>query len=194
MESAAPEPLELKEGYEDLVYRYVDPATGMAKTSLDVETIPEGVRKEVVVFDAAAPTPAGWEHVVDLSQGLPTTTVPTRGFVLKTRVAAKQPSPQAAGKTLSAVPTARVGAHEVVMFTTQGCGYCRKARKYFANKGIPYSEFDVERDPQARPKLTAMAQRAGVPSNQLQGVPIIFIDGQPLVGFDQGQVGRLLGI
>ena len=81
------------------------------------------------------------------------------------------------------------------MFSTQGCGYCRKARAYFNKHDVAHSEYDVERDPKAAPKLQALAKRAGVPVAQLQGgVPLIFIDGSPHVGFDQRKISKLLGL
>ena len=173
---------------EGQVYRYVDPADGQVKTASAVDSIPESARSSVLVFDPASPTPAGWEHVADLAAGLPAQTVPTQGFFLKPTVAAPAPSAKAAAAK-------KGGAHEVVMFSTQGCGYCTKARRFFKKHAVAHSEYDVERDPKAGPKLAELAKRAGVPLSQLQGgVPLIFINGTPHMGFDQGKISGLLGI
>jgi glutaredoxin 3 len=168
------------------VFRFIDPGDGAVKTATAVDAIPAPARKQVLVFDAQAPTPAGWEHVVDLSGAHPALTVPTRGFVLRPVVAVLAPGPAS---------KARRSGHEVVMFSTQGCGYCKKARAYFDRHDVAHSEYDVERDAKAGPKLQALAKQAGVPMSQLQGgVPLIFIDGKPHVGFDQGKIAKLLGI
>jgi glutaredoxin 3 len=182
---AAPAPLAVPG--DGQVYRYVDPSDGAVKTAASVEGIPESARGAVVVFDAAAPTPPGWEHVVNLTGGAAAETVPTQGFVLRPSVVIAPPSAVAS--------KAAKRGHDVVMFSTQGCGYCRKARAFFKKHGVAHSEYDVERDPKAGPKLAELAKRAGVPTSQLQGgVPLIFIDGTPHVGFDKGKVARLLGI
>lgn len=168
------------------VFRFIDPGDGTVKTATEVDAIPAAARGQVLVFDSKAPTPAGWEHVVDLSAAQPATSVPTRGFVLRPTIAVSAPS--------SGVK-AKKAAHEVVMFSTQGCGYCKKARAYFKKHDVAHSEYDVERDAKAGPKLQELAKKAGVPVAQLQGgVPLIFIDGSPHVGFDQRKIAKLLGI
>ena len=53
------------------------------------------------------------------------------------------------------------------MFTTQGCGYCRKARSYFKKHNVAHSEYDVERDPKAGPRLAELAKRAGVTNSTI---------------------------
>src|SRR5688572_19620663 len=37
---------------------------------------------------------------------------------------------------------------DVVMYSRADCGYCAKARRYFAERGIPYVEKDVQRNAQ----------------------------------------------
>ena len=182
---AAPEPISVPGPGQ--VYRYLDPADGAVKTASAVEAIPEGARDSVVVFDAKVPTPPGWEQVVNLSKGTPAQTTPTQGFVLRPTIVVRSQG--------NATAKSKRAGHEVVMFSTQGCGYCRKARAYFKKHGVAHSEYDVERDPKAGPKLAALAKEAGVPVAQLQGgVPLIFINGKPHVGFDQAKIARLLGI
>ena len=183
-EPAAPAALEAPTAGQ--VFRFIDPATGKVGTSATFEAIPESARTQVLVFDASAPTPAGWEHVADLSGELPAKTAPTRGFVLRPTGVVDQPA---------STTKASKAPHRVVMFSTQGCGYCKKARAFFDKHGVAHSEYDVERDPKAAPKLQELAKEAGVPVAQLQGgVPLIFINGAPHVGFDQAKISRLLGI
>jgi len=171
---------------EGQTFRYVDPADGAVKTATTVDAIPEAARGSVLVYDPKFPTPAGWEHVANVRADGPVQTLPTQGFLLRPTVLLQGPT--------AATATTRRG-HEVVMFTTQGCGYCRKARAYFKEHDVAHSEYDVERDPKAGPKLAELAKRAGVPASKLQGgVPLIFIDGTPHVGFDKGKIARLLGI
>ena len=168
------------------VFRFIDPGDGSVQTASSLEGVPEAARNEVLVFDASAPTPAGWEHVADLSGVLPTQSTPTRGFVLR---------PSVSVVAAPATTRAKRAAHEVVMFSTQGCGFCKKASAFFKKHGVAHSEYDIERDAKAGPKLQELAKAAGVPLAQLQGgVPLIFIDGSPHVGFDRPKLAKLLGI
>ena len=80
------------------------------------------------------------------------------------------------------------------MFTTAGCGYCSKARKFLTEQRIPFTELDVEEDPAAPGRLSALGQKAGLGARDLQGVPIIFVDGTPILGWDQRRLSSLLGL
>src|SRR4030095_3908130 len=57
------------------------------------------------------------------------------------------------------------------------------AKKFLSQKGVPYTEKDVSRDPRAASELQQLGQR---------GVPVIMVDGHMVVGFDRAQLERLL--
>lgn len=65
---------------------------------------------------------------------------------------------------------------KVEIYTTDHCTYCSRAKMILEQKGIPYTEYDVEKDPE---KLDEMMQRSGNRS-----VPQIFINDQKIGGFD----------
>ncbi|MFO0747414.1 MAG: glutaredoxin domain-containing protein [Myxococcota bacterium] len=182
--AATPQPLSIAAGRSDLVFRYLDQA-GAVATASKLDDIPAASRRQVVVWDPLAPTPAGWDHVADLSKGLPATAEPRQGFAFATAAAAPRPIATAAADS---------GNHDVVMFTSAGCGYCAKARKFLKSKSIPYTEMDIGADPAAATKLSSLGQRAGLSQSDLQGVPIIFVDGKPVLGWDESRVSQLLGL
>jgi glutaredoxin 3 len=81
----------------------------------------------------------------------------------------------------------------VQIYTTQFCGYCAAARKLLSNKGVPFEEIDVGSDSALR---AAMMERSG-----RRTVPQVFINGQPVGGYDDiaalnasGELDQLLGI
>jgi glutaredoxin 3 len=74
----------------------------------------------------------------------------------------------------------------VVVFTTPTCTYCRAAKKYFREQGVPFKDVDVSRDSSA---ARDMVRRSGQ-----QGVPVIDIGGKIIVGFDRPKIDRLLGL
>ena len=75
---------------------------------------------------------------------------------------------------------------KVVMFSTPTCSYCKKAKKYFREKQVPFRDVDVSRDQSA---ARDMVKRSGQ-----QGVPQILIGSKIIVGFDRPKIDRLLDL
>lgn len=75
---------------------------------------------------------------------------------------------------------------KVVLFSTPTCSWCRKIKRYFIEHKVKFKEIDVSRD--------ARAARDIVRRTGQMGVPVTLIDNRPIVGFDKGQIDRLLGI
>lgn len=75
---------------------------------------------------------------------------------------------------------ARITPSRVVMFATDWCPYCAKAREVFREQGVRFTEINVERDPEG----------ARFQSEQLRanGVPTIVIGNRLIHGFDEGQI------
>lgn len=76
---------------------------------------------------------------------------------------------------------------KVEIYSTPSCHFCQMAKEFFKENGVEYTNYDVASD-------TAKRQEMMEKSGQL-GVPVIVIDNKDLViGFDQKQVSKLLGI
>ena len=75
---------------------------------------------------------------------------------------------------------------DVIIYSTPTCHYCHLAKEFFKEQGIAYTEYDVLTDLEKRKEMVDK-------SGQL-GVPVIYIDGKVVVGFDQGEISSLLGI
>lgn len=86
-------------------------------------------------------------------------------------------------------PMAR--ATGVVVYGTSWCGFCKKAREYFTAKHVPFEDKDVEKDPSAAKELAQKEAAQHVHSN---GVPIIDVHGQLVMGFDKPKLDQLLGL
>lgn len=78
------------------------------------------------------------------------------------------------------------GMATVRIYTTPTCVYCKMAKEFFKKNNITYQELNVAEDQKAREE---MVQK----SHQL-GVPVIEIDGEILVGFDEGELRKMLGL
>ncbi len=73
---------------------------------------------------------------------------------------------------------------KVLIYSTPTCPYCKRAKEYLSRKGIPYTDINVAAD---REKAKEMIQKSGQ-----MGVPVIIIDGEIVVGFNQAQLDKLL--
>jgi glutaredoxin len=69
------------------------------------------------------------------------------------------------------------------MYATDWCPYCRKAREFFARRGITYAELDIEKSPAARAEYDRLGGR---------GVPLILVGTQRMNGFSQERLARML--
>jgi glutaredoxin-like YruB-family protein len=91
------------------------------------------------------------------------------------------------GMTSAGVAEAeRVRRPRVLVFTTQTCPWCVRAKQYLREQQVPFREVDVSRN--------ASAARDLVRKTGQTGVPVVEIDGQPIVGFDRAKIDRLLGL
>ncbi len=79
---------------------------------------------------------------------------------------------QPAGEA-QAAPGLRQDA-QVVLYATRWCGYCKKAREFFASNGIAYEERDIEASTSAGAEYRALGGN---------GVPVVVIDELVIHGF-----------
>ena len=75
---------------------------------------------------------------------------------------------------------------KVIMFTTPTCSHCTTAKRYLREKGIKFKEIDVSRNQKA---AQDMLRKTGQ-----QGVPQLWINNRPVVGFDRNKINSLLSL
>lgn len=103
------------------------------------------------------------------------------------KITDNEPSDDSAEREKKANPGAKKipAPGEVVIFTTPTCGYCKRAKAFFAKHNIAYTEYDIAADPQAKKRFRELNGN---------GVPLIYIGKERVVGFNQSRLQRLLGI
>lgn len=74
---------------------------------------------------------------------------------------------------------------DVTIYTSSTCTYCKAAKAYLDENNIDYTEKHVDTDREAMNELIAKGHR---------GVPVINIDGEEIVGFDQPKIAKLLNL
>ncbi len=65
---------------------------------------------------------------------------------------------------------------EVKVYSTNYCPYCTRAKHLLKSKNIPFQEIDLTNDSELREKISKETGH--------QTVPMIFIDGKFIGGFD----------
>jgi len=73
---------------------------------------------------------------------------------------------------------------KVTIYTTPTCGYCYQAKQFLNRQGVSFVEKNVAADRKAAMEMVRLSGQ--------QGVPVIAVDGQVVVGFDQPRLMQLL--
>jgi glutaredoxin 3 len=81
----------------------------------------------------------------------------------------------------------------VVIYTTGYCPYCFGAKSLLRSKNVEFEEIDVTNDPGRRAEMEKLSGRYTVPQ--------IFIDDEPIGGYDdarqldfEGKLDQMLGL
>ena len=75
---------------------------------------------------------------------------------------------------------------KVSIYSTPTCHYCNLAKDFFKEHKIDYTAYDVLSDLEKRKEMVAK-------SGQM-GVPVIMVDDQIIVGFDEDTLRELLEV
>jgi len=75
---------------------------------------------------------------------------------------------------------------KVTIYTTTSCVYCRMAKDFFQKNNVEYTELNVVHDEKAREDMIKKSRQLGV--------PVIDVDGEIFVGFDQSGLKKALKI
>ena len=68
-------------------------------------------------------------------------------------------------------------APKVTVYSTPTCPWCHRAKKFLQENQVAYEEKDVASDHDARHEMIRMSQQ--------MGVPVIDIEGEVVIGFNE---------
>lgn len=74
----------------------------------------------------------------------------------------------------------------VIIYSTTWCGYCKMLKKYLDDKGVKWTEKDIEQDAAAHAEL--MEKIGG----NFRGVPVSDVKGTIVLGFDRPSIDAAL--
>jgi glutaredoxin 3 len=73
---------------------------------------------------------------------------------------------------------------KVLLFSSLTCSWCRRAKRYFKDRGVPFKEINIEREPEAARDIVRKTGQTGV--------PVIKIGSKWIVGFDRERIEKEL--
>ena len=76
-----------------------------------------------------------------------------------------------------------VAPSPVVVYSTQTCPWCDRAKQYLTSRNVPFVDKDVSTDIEAAREMIQISGQ--------QGVPVIATDQEVIVGFDQLRLARM---
>ncbi len=74
----------------------------------------------------------------------------------------------------------------VTIYSTPVCHFCHAAKDFFKENNVDYSEYDVAADLEKRTEMIDMTGQ--------MGVPVIRINDDVIIGFDEPKLKELLGL
>ncbi len=75
---------------------------------------------------------------------------------------------------------------KVQIYSTPTCHFCHLAKDFFDAKGVKYVEYNVATDLDKRKEMMDKSSQ--------MGVPVIDIEGDITIGFDEAHISQVLGL
>ena len=82
---------------------------------------------------------------------------------------AAQPAAKTSPASVTFKKTRAPQTQTVELYVTSWCPYCKKARNFFRSRGIPFREYDIEKDRKAARRKKRMDPQGGVPFAVIYG-------------------------
>jgi glutaredoxin 3 len=79
-----------------------------------------------------------------------------------------------------------MAAKEVKVYSTPTCPWCKKAKQFLDANKVTYQDFNVAQDSAARDEMVKKSSQTAV--------PVIIIDGEIVVGFNEPALKTKLGL
>lgn len=75
---------------------------------------------------------------------------------------------------------------KVEIYTSPTCHFCHLAKDFLTDKGVTFEEYDVLTNVERRQE---MIEKSGQ-----MGVPVIAVEDKIMVGFDEQELSKMLGL
>ncbi|WIO74023.1 glutaredoxin family protein [Porticoccaceae bacterium LTM1] len=76
-----------------------------------------------------------------------------------------------------------VAEGEVLVYSAEWCGYCTALKSFLAEKNIPFTELDIDKDSDAKRQFKSLGGR---------GIPLSVVNGEVIRGFNPDGILKAL--
>lgn len=185
-EAKLPEGFAVRDGDPTLLFQFYDPSQGLTVTH-SVAEVPAQYRSNVMVLCSAfkkGDVPPELVIIADLSRANSDGTYPYR--------LASRYDVSFAVKLGEGVVLDTPSESQVILFSATWCPHCRSARRWLEFNNVPFVEKNVEEDPQAAALLMSLGKKQGMSPEMLTSVPIFYVNGRLIIGFNPQELSALL--
>jgi glutaredoxin len=161
-------------------------------TATDISKIPDDAKKNVRVQDLSLPPEKrnpDWIFLADLTKKNADGKYSVHAVKRSDYEKKRHPETAKATSGPSTDKTKVTLSSPVILYATNHCPYCKKARKWLLQQQIPFKEVNIETDAAATSRLQKLGQEQGVST---AGVPMLEVNGRLIPGFDPAAVIRAL--
>ena len=74
----------------------------------------------------------------------------------------------------------------VKVYSTEACPWCKKAKAFLSENSVPFTDLNVAEDKEAREEM--------IKNSGQMGVPVIDIDGQIIIGYNEAEIKAKLNL
>jgi len=186
----------VREDSKDLALFWFD-STGAVHRVESVAGVPLEARDRVLVQPLEARQSSGaWAFIADLRKPggdgkYPVQVVTREAYSdeVRARMRASHPEqePASTGAAVAGSPSGQaplVETKQVVIYLTQGCPHCRRAKEWMTRVGVPFVERDIEED--------SAAARWVMENTGATAVPVFQVGKRVIQGFDQSALRRAI--
>jgi len=75
---------------------------------------------------------------------------------------------------------------DIKIYSTESCIWCKKAKEFFKENNVKYTELDVGENEKNAKKMVEISGQTGT--------PVIVVEKEVIVGFDEDKLKKLLKI
>lgn len=186
-------PLKLNDATPNLLLTWIDERGG-THTGVSIAEVPQGSRAMVRVIreqlghgqvfyvaDLTTKDDQGFYEVKSMPRTAWEAEIEKRRAAYRARTA---PAPRASGE-----PPAAVNQVQVIIYGASWCKPCHDAAAYLRRKGVPVTEYDIEKEPTRAREMMRKLRDAGMGGNS---IPVIDVGGTLLKGYSPGALDRAL--
>lgn len=76
--------------------------------------------------------------------------------------------------------------NKVIVYSTEWCPWCHRAKEWLTKQGVKYEDRDVEKEPKFAEEMMKKTKQSGI--------PVVDINGEAIIGYNEPAMRKALGL